>query len=177
MSSHGFVGDLLIRDGVVDASGLALGLDAQSQHPATLGRALEGLGLAAEGAVASAIASGLHLEYVDGDPPEVREAVAALLTADFCQKRGIAPISFDGTVLRVAVIDPMDYSAQQDAQFRTGKKIVAVVVTQTWLEEMLRRLYPDGGRAASYDMLDAVVKPVGEVEAPSEIEYDLVDPA
>ena len=66
MSSHGFVGDLLIRAGVVDAAGLARGLEAQSQQGTTLGRALAGLGLAKESAVAATLASALHLEFLDG---------------------------------------------------------------------------------------------------------------
>ena len=176
MSSHGFVGDLLIRAGVVDAAGLALGLEAQSRQATTLGRALAGLGLAEESAVAAAIASALHLEYLDGEPPEVGEAVAALLPVAFCRKRGAAPLGLDGNVLRVAVTNPMDYSVLQDVEFRTGKKAVAVVVTETWLEKLFRRLYPEADRAATYDMLDAV-KPAGEVEAASDGEYDLVDPA
>jgi len=174
--SSGFVGDLLIRAGVVDAAGLALGLEAQSRQATTLGRALAGLGLAEESAVAAAIASALHLEYLDGEPPEVVEAVAALLPVAFCRKRGAAPIGFDGSVLRVAVTDPMDYSVLQDVEFRTGKKTVAVVVTQTWLEKLCRRLYPEPDRATTYNMLDAV-KPAGEVETTSDGEYNLVDPA
>jgi type II secretory ATPase GspE/PulE/Tfp pilus assembly ATPase PilB-like protein len=176
MSSRGFVGDLLIRNGVVDAAGLTLGLVEQSQRGITLGRALASLGLAEESAVAGAIASEMRLEYVGGDPPEVTVAVAALLPVAFCQKRGIAPLGFNGDVLRVAVTNPMDHSVLQDAEFRTGKKTIAVVVTQTWLETLFSRLYPEADRAATYDML-AAVKPSGEVEATSDTEYDLVDPA
>ena len=176
MSTHGFVGDLLIRAGVVDAAGLALGLGAQSRDM-TLGRALARLGLAEESAVAAAIASGLHVEYLGGEPPSVAEAVAALLPVEFCRKRGLAPLDLDGNVLRVAVTNPMDYSDLQDVAFRTGKKTVAVVVTQTWLEALIRRMYPDDdGGQLSYDML-ADVKPAGEIEGPPENEYDLVDPA
>src|SRR6185295_17925033 len=126
MSSHGFVGDLLIRAGVVDAAGLALGVEAQARQATTLGRALAGLGLAAEPAVASAIASALRLEFLDGEPPDVSEAVTALLPLAFCQKRGVTPLGSTGGVLRVAVINPMDYSVLQDVEFRTGKKAVAV---------------------------------------------------
>jgi type II secretory ATPase GspE/PulE/Tfp pilus assembly ATPase PilB-like protein/CheY-like chemotaxis protein len=176
MSSHGFVGDVLIRAGVVDAAGLAVGLDLQAREPMTLGKALAGLGLADESAVSSAIASALHLEYFEGEAPNVGEAVAALLPVAFCRKHGVAPLGFAGGVLRVAVSNAMDYSVLQDIGFRTGKKTVAVVVTQTWLEALFRNLYPEPGRAASYDMLDAV-RPSGEVETASDGEYDLVDPA
>src|SRR6185295_354947 len=114
MSSHGFVGDLLIRAGLVDAAGLALGVEAQSRQATTLGRALAGLGLADESAVAAAIAAALRLDHLAGDPPEVGAAVLALLPLAFCQKRGIAPLGLDGNVLRVAVTNPMDYSILQD---------------------------------------------------------------
>src|SRR6185503_10377461 len=64
----------------------------------------------------------------------------------------------------------------QDVEFRTGKKAVAVVVTQTWLERRFQKLYPEAERAATYDML-AAVRPAGEVEASTDVEYELVDPA
>jgi type IV pilus assembly protein PilB len=174
MSSHGFVGDLLIRAGVVDAAGLTAGLEVQSRDGTTLGRALAGLALAGEPAVAAAIASAMHLDYLDGEVPDVAAAVVALLPAEFCQRRGIAPLGFDRDVLRLAVRDPMDYSAVQDTEFRTGKKAVAVVVTDTWFEALFGRLYPEVERGASYDMLDEA-DPAGAIEAAPE--YDLVDPA
>jgi hypothetical protein len=149
MSSHGFIGDVLIRAGVVDAAGLARGLEAQSRQATTLGRALAGLGLAGESAVAAAVATALHLEHLDGDPPDVDKAVAGLLPVEFCRKRGAAPLGFDGSVLRLAVTNPTDYSVMQDVEFRTGKKIVAVVVTQTWLEKLLGQMFPEPDRAAT----------------------------
>ena len=176
MSSHGLVGDALIRAGVVDAAGLARGLEAQSRQPMTLGRALASLGLAEEPAVAAAIAAAMRLEFLDGEPTDVQEAVTALLPVAFCRKRGVAPLGFDGAVLRVATTNPMDFSVLQDVAFRTGKKVVAVVVTETWLEKLFRRVYPEADRAATYDMLNAA-KPAGEVETSNEAEYDLVDPA
>ena len=175
MTSQGFVGDLLIREGVVDAAGLARGLETQTRDGTTLGRALAKLGLAGEAAVSAAIAAALHLEFLDGPPPDVAESVSALLPITFCQKRGAVPIRLDGAVLSVAVTNPMDYSVLQDAEFRTGRKAIAVVVTETWLDALLRRLYPEADRNATYDML-ATAKPAGEVEADSEGEYDLVDP-
>lgn len=39
MSPHDFVGDLLLRAGLVDAAGLARGLEVQSEKATTLGQA------------------------------------------------------------------------------------------------------------------------------------------
>src|ERR1700716_3562269 len=66
MTSYGFVGDLLLRNGVVDAAGLTRAMATQAEDKATLGRALNNLSLADESVVAFTIAAALHLEYLDG---------------------------------------------------------------------------------------------------------------
>ncbi len=178
MTSHGFVGDLLLRNGVVDAAGLTRAMGTQAADKATLGRALANLGLADESVVAFTIAAALHLEFLDGAPPAVAPEVAALLKAESCRKRGIVPLTLEGNCLRVAVSDPMDDSVLQDARFRTGKNIRPVVVTQTWLAELCAQVYPEAERVVpSYDMLPTKA-PSGEVETSTDGDYyDLVDPA
>jgi type IV pilus assembly protein PilB len=178
MSSYGFVGDLLIRKGLIDAVGLLRAVEAQAANPATLGRALARLGLADESVVAVETASALHLaflEYDDNQPPQIDAKVVAMLPAEFCKKRGVLPLALEGSGLKVAVIDPLDDSALQDVKFRTGKKITAVVVTQTGFERLYARLHPEKTREVAYDML-ATADPSGEVELTNEDEYELVDP-
>src|SRR5262245_4261967 len=123
MKSAGFLGDLLIRQGIVDAGGLTRALEAQPNGSNTLGRSLANLGLASEAAVASALATALRLEFFEGEP-EVGQEARGLLPADFCRKRRAIPLSLKGSVVRLALTDPTDYSVLQDVEFRTGKKIV-----------------------------------------------------
>src|SRR5713101_2047167 len=178
MSTYGFVGDLLMQSGVVDATALTRAIEVQSKHHMTLGRALADLGLADESVVTQAIASALHIEYLNGEAPQINPDVAALLSADFCRKKGVVPVGLDGARLRLAVTDPMDYSVLQDVEFRTGRKTVAILVTQTWLDKTTSLAYaePEPERATSYEML-ATVSPAGEVEPTNESEYDIADPA
>jgi type IV pilus assembly protein PilB len=174
MNTYGLVGDLLIKAAVIDAAGLVRALEVQSEHSCSLGRALANLGLAEESVVATTMASGLHLEYLGGEPPDVDDTVAMLLPKQFCRKHRAAPLGVEGKLLTMAVTDPLNYTALQDAEFRTGKKVVMVVVTEDWLEKLLGRLYPEPDRASNYSMLHNV-NPAGEVEAANE--YELVDPA
>jgi type IV pilus assembly protein PilB len=175
MTTYGFVGDLLIRVGVVDAPGLARATEVQSQHANNLGRALSDLGLADESVVASVVASALSLEYL-GEPAAVGAEVAALVPAEFCRKHRAVPLSVQGNLLRLALTNPLNDSVLQDVAFRTGRRVAAVVVTQTCFEQMSSRMYPDVTGATPYDMLGSV-EPVGEVEVSKEREYDLADPA
>ena len=134
-SSRGFVGDLLIRAGVVDAAGLARGLEAQSRTADDAGTG------------AGRSRSRRRIRRRRGDRVGAASRVSRRRAARgrrrpsrrCCRPRsarssGVAPLGVDGNVLRVAVTNPMDYSVLQDVEFRTGKKAVAVVVTQTWLE-------------------------------------------
>ncbi len=174
-TSDRFVGDLLVRIGVIDASGLAQA-KARSGHGTTLGRVLASLGLVAESVTASAVASALHLEYIENPFPEVSANVAALLPAEFCRKRGAVPLGLDGNRLRLAIFDAMDDGVLRDVGFKTGKTPVAVVVTQTVFEQLCAHLYPEDVRATAYALLDGSA-PVGEIEATGDTEYDLIDPA
>ena len=126
-----FVGDLLIRAGLIDKEAIARVVEAQPPNCATLGRALASLGLANESVVASTIATALKLEYFDGEAASIPADARKLLPADFCQKRRVIPLGMTNGVLRIAVADPMDDAVLQDVRFRSGKNIVAVVVTET----------------------------------------------
>ena len=175
MSTTGVAGNVLMRAGVVDAAGLARAAELQAKRPMTLGRALAELGLTSETAAASALASALRLEFLEEAPSPADAEVLALLPADFCRKRGAYPLGFERNRLRVAVIDPSDYSVLQDVEFRAGRKIVPVVVTETWLEGVLTTPAPEH-RPASFDLLQSV-EPTGQLESAPDDEYDLVDPA
>jgi len=177
MTTHGFAGNLLLRTGVVDATGLARAVEAQLAQHCTLGRALASLGLATESVVAHALAAALHLEAMSGEPPDVDIEVAALLPAEFCRKRGIVPLTLDGKLLRLAVSDPMDDAVLQDVRFKTGRKTAAVIVTETQFERLCAHVYPEEEHASNtYDMLGTAT-PSGELESAVINEYDLIDPA
>jgi type II secretory ATPase GspE/PulE/Tfp pilus assembly ATPase PilB-like protein/ActR/RegA family two-component response regulator len=181
MTPNRFVIDLLIRAGVVDHDTVAKAAAAQPASGATFGRVLANLGLADEALVASTIASALHLEYFDNDASSVPVAVGKLLPGDFCRKRRAVPLGMDGNLLRLAVVDPMDDAALQDVRFRTGKKTVAVVVTETRFDMLCDWIYPQLKSEAATDQTRAYdaltgVSPAGEVEPSSESEYELIDP-
>jgi type IV pilus assembly protein PilB len=177
MHIHGPTGKALVQAGIVDAAGLARALEAQAKRPATLGRILAELGLSDEPGVARAIASAMRLEFYDG---EISGAAAtSVLPADFCRKRSVFPLGVDGNRLRLAVTDPLDYSVLQDVEFRTEKRVIAVLVTETWLERALGiapMAPPEPSPACKqYDTLQTV-EPVGQVEPNAISELDLVDP-
>jgi len=175
MTKPSLVGELLVRTGLIDAAGLKKALEAQSSG-ITLGKALSELGLADENVVATTIARGLQLECLDAEIPEVTSELKSLLPINFCQKRLVAPLSVKGSVLRLAMVDPLDYSTIQDVMFRSSKQVVAVVATQGSILELLARFQSDEVESQStYEML-ASIAPEGEAIAAGD-EAEAVDAA
>src|SRR6266436_8029602 len=175
MSNDVIIGELLVRAGLIDSSALAQAREVQKKDGTSLAKALEMLRLADGEAVSAAIAESIHVELLRGDTPEVLPEVVALLPGDFCRKRLIVPLSVEGNSLRLALVDPMDYSTIQDVEFRTGKRVVAVVSGETHIQTLIHKIYPDEVPAHLSALATGDVQ--GEVETVGDAEIEVVDPA
>jgi type IV pilus assembly protein PilB len=169
------IGDLLVRSGIIDAAGLARAREAQEKNGISLSKALATLKLANEQNMVEAIAQNMRLEALGPALPEVPAAVAALLPADFCRKRAVVPLNVQGKILRLVLADPMDYSTIQDAEFRSGKRVLAVVGGYTLIQSLIQQVYPEEA-PASLDALGSA-DAQGEVETVVDSEIEVVDPA
>src|ERR1700680_2691543 len=141
MEKESMIGNLLVRAGLIDSAGLSRAKEAQDKSGISLSKALATLGLAYEQSVTAAIAKSLHLESLGAELPDISEEVAAVLPADFCRKHVVVPLSLQGKTLRLALADPMDLATTQDAEFRTGKRVVAVVAGPTSIQTLLDKIY------------------------------------
>src|ERR1700730_15001832 len=110
MTKYNLIGNILIREGLVDSAALDRALEVQSKGAVSLGKAFADLGLADEAAVTSAIAKGLHLESLDPELSEIPSELDALLPTKLCQKHLVVPLTLNGHVLRLGMADPLDYS-------------------------------------------------------------------
>jgi type IV pilus assembly protein PilB len=175
MAKEAGIGDLLVRAGCIDAAGLSRAREVQAKDGISLFKALTKLGMADEQGMVAAIAKSLKLESLGMELPEVSSEVGSLLLSDFCRKRMVAPLSLEAKTLRLALADPTDYSTTQDVEFRTAKRVVAVVAGESQIQNLLRKIYPEevSGRL---DALAAGAIEV-EVETVGVSEIEVVDPA
>ncbi len=169
------IGDLLVRSGIIDAAGLTRAREAQEKNGISLSKALATLGLANEQGMVAAIATGMRLEELGPELPEVPPEVAGLLPSDFCRKRSVVPLSLQGKILRLVLADPMDYSTIQDAEFRSGKRVLAVVGGHSQIQSLIQLIYPEKA-PSSLDSLGNT-DAQGEVETVGDLEIEVIDPA
>jgi len=169
------IGDLLVRTGLIDATGLARAQETQEKDGGSLCATLTSLGLADEDRMVTAIAKGMRLEALEPLLLEVSQQVASLLPPDFCRKRTVMPLSLQGKILRVALVDPMDYATIQDAEFRSGKRVLPVVGSHSQIQNLIQKTYLEEA-PANLDAL-GMGEVQGEIESVVDSEIEVVDPA
>ena len=147
------LGELLKRSGLVSDEQLQTALSMQSVHGGRLGEILVRELVLSEDQLANALAAHKHLRQVNLASIEIDRNAAGLLPIGMARLREVIPIGFKEGKLVLAMSDPLDIEAIDEAQQRTGHQIEPVVasasqvrfaidkhlVTTNALEELGRR--------------------------------------
>jgi len=147
------IGELLKRSGLVSEEQLQTALSMQSVHGGRLGEILVRELVLSEDQLATALADHKSLRQVNLASIDIDRNAASLLPIGMARLREVIPIGFKEGKLVLAMSDPLDIEAIDEAQQRTGYQVEPVVasasqvrfaidkhlVTTSALEELGRR--------------------------------------
>jgi len=135
------LGELLVEAGVIDAAQLTSALAHQRQWGVRLGQALVELRIASEKDIVHALSRklGIEVAVLDGLSGREFEAAMKLVPRDFATKHNLLPMADDGSVLTVAMSDPMNVVALDELSFRTGRKLKVTLGGDREVAAALRR--------------------------------------
>ncbi|NNB94243.1 general secretion pathway protein GspE [Corallococcus exiguus] len=132
------LGELLVKDGLVSAAGLEEALESQVVHGGRLGTNLVELGLLSEQDLSKALGRIHNCAYASGEMVPDPKAVALVNPNDADDKEYL-PMRADATRLSVAVLNPHDFTTLDAIAFKTGKRVVPVVIPEFRMNQLLRR--------------------------------------
>jgi hypothetical protein len=132
------LGELLVNEQLVSPEELATALEAQGVHGGRLGTNLIELGLLQESDLARVLGRQHGLTSACGELEPERSAIA-LVDARLSDAKDMVPLRLEGTRLTIAVLDPRDIETLDSIAFRTGKRVIPVVVPEFRLHQLLRR--------------------------------------
>ncbi|RKG70457.1 general secretion pathway protein GspE [Corallococcus sp. CA054B] len=132
------LGELLVKDGLVSAAGLEEALESQVVHGGRLGTNLVELGLLSEQDLAKALGRLHNCAYASGEMVPDPKAVA-LVNPNEADDKEFLPMRADATRLSVAVVNPHDFTTLDAIAFKTGKRVVPVVIPEFRMNQLLRR--------------------------------------
>jgi type IV pilus assembly protein PilB len=133
------LGDILLDEGLVTEGQLMAALDEQVVRGESLGRVLVEIGMLTEAQLVRALASQVGMQFIElSDYPVDRNAVA-LLPGALCRRYTVLPIAlFDGALV-LAMADPGNVLAVDDARTLSGMPVRTVVATHDDLATAIDR--------------------------------------
>jgi type IV pilus assembly protein PilB len=164
------LGELLTRIGLIDLEQLADALESQTRDGGRLGEILVQKLFLTEEQIANALAEQKDLPFVNLTSYPVDRVAVSLVPERVARMRHILPVGFheDGSLV-LAMSDPLDIEAIDDAAVRTGHRIRPVVVVDSQIRYAIDKYISSAD--TFQELLDAGIdeppeQVVEDVEAP-----------
>lgn len=162
MYSHERLGDVLVNAGVIGADQLEQALEAQRRTGGKLGEALVRLLLLTEDQLAKALAEQKGLEFVNLAAVEIDRDAATKIPERVARKKRVIPIAVREGALVLAMADPLDIEAIDDARLRTGMQVTPVVSPASQIDYAIDKFI------ASEDVFQELREAAAEAQADDE---------
>lgn len=139
------LGEILIREGLIDEAKLKKALDEQKKTHETLGTILIKLGFVGEAELTNALGKQLNVAAVDLSHYEIDSRVLSLIPEKIARKYKVIPLHQAGTTITLAMADPTNVAIMDDIKFRTNYDIDPVVAAETSIMNAINKYYGTGG--------------------------------
>jgi type IV pilus assembly protein PilB len=168
MASSNRLGELLVREKLINLQQLRRAQDEQRRTGKNLGYTLAKLGYVSDGDITNFLSAQYRLPAVNLDEYEIDGEVIKLVSREICEKHRIIPVSRSGSSLIVAMADPTNLNAIDDIKFLTGLNVEPVVASETAVQTAIDRYYSAGPSyeevMADFDLGDADIDFASEEE-------------
>ncbi len=124
------LGQILIRNRIIDEEQLRQALERQAETGESLGRVLIELKMVSEGALTSVLARQIGLKFADLGTFDVDISACSLVSAEVARRYTLIPVGFNGDRLMVAMADPTNVFALDDVRIMTGMQVEPLVATK-----------------------------------------------
>ena len=141
------LGELLVSQGLITNEELERALADQALSHRRLGRELVEAGALGEGELMEALAEQLGIGWIDLTVTSVPPEAAAALPRGIAVRHSVAPVSAGEGELALAMADPLDFTALEEAAAASGRRVVPLAAVPGAVEKLIFELY--GGEDAA----------------------------
>ncbi len=139
------MGDLLIDIGLITQEQLDLALAAQKVSKKRLGEALIEEGIITEAQLIEALEMQLGIEFVDLGNYMIDSSMSHTVPKSIARKYGVVPVRKDRDNLYLAMSDPLNFKAIEEARAATRQRIVPMIATVEGIDRAIQTLYGSEG--------------------------------
>ncbi|TLM77513.1 MAG: type II secretion system protein GspE [Actinobacteria bacterium] len=125
------LGEMLVRAGLITQAVLDEVLEIQTREGHKIGDILVHNLIISEDQLAQTLAGQKGLRFVNLAALTIDRAAVALVPERLMRRRSMVPIGFEDGRLVLAMSDPLDIQAIDDAEMRSGQAVLPVVATES----------------------------------------------
>jgi type IV pilus assembly protein PilB len=164
------LGDLLVREGLIDNDQLARALQEQKGSTDKLGGILVKLNFVTEDKLIAFLSRQYGIQSITLSQLDIDPEVLKLVPEQIARKYEVLPIKRQGNQLTLAMADPTNVFALDDVGFMTNLQVVPVVASQAAIRAAVDRSYDtNGGIADIVSEMEGAAADVELVEGDEEV--------
>jgi type IV pilus assembly protein PilB len=146
--SNNRLGELLVRNKLIDEKQLAKALDEQKASGGRLGASLVKLGFIKDEELASFLSRQYGVPSINLGEFDIDPNVIKLISSEVASKYQLVPVKRAGATLIVAMADPSNIFAIDDIKFMTSYNVEIVVASELSIKAAIDKYYD---QSASFD--------------------------
>ncbi len=144
MGARKNLGELLIREKLIDLVQLEEAKKEQKNHGGRLASTLVRLGFIKDSQLSEFLAEQYGVPPIDLDNFEIDAEALKALPKEICEKHCVIPVSRSGNTLVVAFADPSNMFIRDDLNFISRCKIEVVVSPELSIQKAIEKYYSKG---------------------------------
>ena len=138
------LGAILIEEGMITEGQLREALEAKREQGGFLGKILVEKGFLKEPDLISFLVKQCKIPHISLTEYDIDLDLINLVSKDLCLQYGLIPIDNLGTILTIAMVDPLDQAALEAVRRACpNHRIKPILCTWNHYEHVMRRLYPE----------------------------------
>jgi len=167
------LGDLLIDIGLITQEQLEATLVSQKESKKRLGEALIDGGFLTEAQLIEALEMQLGIEFVDLGNYMIDSAMAHTVPKSIAKKYGVVPVRKDRDNLYLAMSDPLNFKAIEEARAATRLRVTPMIATVEGIDRAIQTLYGSEGVSRAIEEMKRTARgPAAEELAPATTTVD-----
>ncbi|MCK4519045.1 MAG: type II secretion system ATPase GspE [Candidatus Omnitrophica bacterium] len=178
MRQKALLGEILLKEGIIENKQLQLAVSRLKEANQRIGRILIELGFATEEDVLRMLAFQLGIPYLKLSGIEIDRSVIAKIPVKFASLNKLIPLSMDDDLLKIAMADPMDIHTLDDLKLLLACEVKLAVSSEDEIVKAIRKHYGVGADTmekmveATADELEQEALKADKVENKEELAED-----
>ena len=145
------LGDLLTEAGLITEEQLSSALVSQRESHRRLGDELIACGIITETELIEALCQQLGIDYIDLTNVILPAELTQVIPKNIARKFDMVPVRATHDEVFVAMADPMNFIAQEEARAASRRRVVPMVSHRTAIERAIMQLYGNEGAARAIE--------------------------